>query len=119
MRAWEFFREAMRSPIISLRHVNKLKHVKLARQKAQDKRQELFAVMYSSPTTELQYIELQKARVELAQQKAALALTQAETAQANKEAVTNMARSGIETRHANQEKMKKMAMLGIDRRKKR
>lgn len=87
MRAREFIREAKRSPIISLRHVNKLKHVKRDRQKAQDQRQELYAVMYSNPVAEIQYLDLQKARVEIAQAQADLALTQAKVDKEGREAI--------------------------------
>jgi hypothetical protein len=95
--------EVLRSPKISLRHVNKLKRVKLARQKKHDEKQALYAVMYSNPVEQLQYLDLQKARVELAQQQAELALTQAEVDRENKDAISRMAASGIKARKVNQE----------------
>lgn len=118
MRAWEFISEVQRSPIINLRHVNKLKGVKLARQKKQIEKHALYAVMYSNPAEQLQYIELQKSRVELAQHQAELALTQAKVNQENKDAILRMAASGIKVGKDNQEKMHKIAMRGLDRRKK-
>lgn len=117
MRAQEFIAETKRSPIISLKHINKLKKIKLARIDAHDKRKELYSVMYSDPSHDLQHLELQKARIEVAQQMAELALIQSEAEQANKETVANMAQSGIETRLAKQEKVNDMAMRAIGRRK--
>ena len=107
-----------RLPIISLKHVNKLKRIKLARIDTHDQRRDLYSVMYSDPAHDLQHLELQKARVELAQQKVDLALTQAETELANKETVSDMAHSGIEMRLINQKKVADMAMREIGRRKK-
>ncbi|MDC0189936.1 hypothetical protein OAJ77_01745 [Rhodospirillales bacterium] len=75
----------------------------MARVDAQAKRQDLYSVMYSDPAFELQLIELENARAELAQKRAELAITNAEAQRANKETLANMATFGIETRQANQE----------------
>ncbi len=87
MRAWEFVTEEQRSPSISLRHINKLKKVKSAWQEKQNQKQALYAMMYTNPANELQHLELQKARIELAQQQADLALTQTELNQENRNAI--------------------------------
>lgn len=118
MRAREFFGEAERSPIINLRHINKLKKVKLARQTKSARRQALISVMYANPAGELEQIELEKARAELAQEKAELAATKAEGERANKEALASMAASGMEARRDNHEKINKMARRELVRRKK-
>ena len=70
MRAWEIISEAKRRPIISLRHINALKKVKSARLAKAEKRNALVQIMYANPAKELEQIELEKARVELAQEKA-------------------------------------------------
>ena len=119
MRASEFIVEAShRLPIISLKHVNQLKKLKLARMDTHDQRRDLYSVMYTAPSDTLQHLEVLKSRVEHAQQQADLALTQAEAELANKEAVSDMAQSGIEVRQDNQKKVADMAMRAIGRRKK-
>ena len=77
MRAREFIWEGGRLPIISLRHVNKLKKMKLARQEKYDRHQKLVKIMYGDPTRDEALIDLQKAYTELAQQQAELKLTRA------------------------------------------
>lgn len=118
MRALDFISEAGRSPIISLRHINKLKKVKLARQAKSARRQALISVMYTNPALDLEKIELEKARTELAQEKAELEATKAEAISANKDVLAHMAASGIQMRHDNQEKIEAMASNGLGRRKK-
>lgn len=44
--------ENKRKPVITLRHVNKLKRMKLAQQAEQDKRKQLLAIMYGIPSEE-------------------------------------------------------------------
>ena len=78
MRAQEFIWEGSRLPIINLRHVNKLKKMKLARREKYDRHQKLVKLMYGDPAHEAELIELQKAYIELAQQQADLAATRAE-----------------------------------------
>ena len=110
--------EAERSPIISLRHINKLKKVKLARQDKSARRQALVSVMYANPAWELEQIELEKARTELAQEKAELAATKAEAISANKDILARMATSGIRMRHDIEDKIEAMASNGLGRLKK-
>ncbi len=118
MRAWDFMTEAKRTPIISLRHVNKLKKVKLARQAKSARHQVLISVMYANPALELEQIELEKARTELAQEKAELEATKADAISANKDVLARMAASGIQMRHDNEEKIEAMASNGLGRLKK-
>ena len=114
----DFMTEAERSPIISLRHINKLKKVKLARHVKSARRQALISVMYANPALELEQIELEKSRTQLAQEKAELEATKAEAISANKDVLAHMAASGIQMRHDNEDKIEAMASNGLGRLKK-
>ena len=98
--------------------MNKLKKVKKARQASYDRRQKLVSVMYADPARELHQIELEKARIELAQEKAELAATKAEMERADKDALADIATSGIEARQANRDQVHRMADRELGRRKK-
>ena len=87
MRVWDFISEAKRSPIISLRHINKLKKIKLARLEKDADRQTLYSLMYSNPARELERIELEKAYTELAQEKAELTATKDKMEREDKQAL--------------------------------
>ncbi len=118
MRAWEIISEAKRRPIISLRHINALKKLKSARLAKVEKRNALVQIMYANPALELEQIQLEKARTELALEKAELAATRAEAISANRDVLARMAASGIQIRHDNQDKIEAMASNGLGRLKK-
>jgi hypothetical protein len=82
MRARDFIKEVRRVPPITLRHINKMKKDEAARQASFVRRQALLPIMFSNPAKQIEQIELEKARIELAQQQAELAATRAK---ANKE----------------------------------
>ena len=92
--------------------------MKQSRQKKQDQKQVLYAVMYSTPAEQLHDLDVQKGRLEIAQQQGDLALTQAEIDRENRDAISRMSASGIKARKVNQEKLHKLAMRGLGRRKK-
>ena len=76
MRAWEIITEDQtRRPEISLRHLNQLKHINRARTASLARQAALKRTMYANPAREHERIELEKARLELEQQKAELAAT--------------------------------------------
>ncbi len=78
MRAHEFINKSKtRKPEISLRLLNRLKHINRARAASDARRLALKSIMYASPAWEHNRIELEKARLELEQQKAELAATRA------------------------------------------
>ena len=118
MRERDFIREAKRVPPISVRHINKLKKDELARQASFARRDALIRIMYANPANELEQIQLEKARVELAQEKAELEATKAVASQANKDALARMAASGIQSRRDSREKIEAMASNGLGRLKK-
>ena len=44
--------ENLRSPVITLRHINKLKRMKYAQRREEEQRQVLLSLMYATPTEE-------------------------------------------------------------------
>ncbi len=118
MRAYEIIDEGTRSPIISLRHIKALGKIKKSRLAKAEKRNALVQIMYANPAWELEQIELEKARTELAQEIAELDATKAEAIIANKDVLARMAASGIQMRHDNEDKIEAMASNGLGRLKK-
>ena len=119
MRAWEIITEdRTRRPEISLRHLNDLKHISRARAASHARRDRLVRTMYTNPAREHERIELEKAQLDLSQQKAELALTRAEALAANREAITGMAKVGTEAEQQDRRKVTNMARTERRRRKK-
>ena len=118
MRAHEFINEGKtRKPDISLRHLNRLKHINRARAASDARRLELKRIMYASPAWEHNQIELEKARLELAQQQAELAATKAEAQIKTGEAITDMADAGSKANQQSRNKVASMARPTIRKRK--
>ena len=115
MRAWEFITEEQRVPPVSLRHINKMKKDEEARQVSFASRDKLVRLMYAKPSWELQQIELEKARIELAQQKADLAATRTEAKDAEDDAIIRMAHSGLEIRKEKRKQVHNLAKRGLGR----
>ena len=118
MRAHEFITEDQkRRPEISLRHLNHLKHMNRARAASHARLAALKRTMYASPAREHEQIELEKARLVLAQQKAELVATRAEIQAKTKEAITDMADAGSKAKKQSRAKVASMAKTQMRRRK--
>ena len=118
MRAHEFINEGKtRRPEISLRHLNRLKHINRARAASDARRLALKRRMYASPAKEHEKIELEKARLELAQQQAELAATKAEAQIKTDEAIADMADAGSEANKQSRNRVASMARTTIRKRK--
>ncbi len=119
MRSHEFIAEDQkRRPEISLRHLNHLKHINRARAASHARQAKLKRVMYASPAREHEWIELEKARLELKQQKAEIAATNAGTQAETKEAITDMADAGSKANQQSSAKVASMAKAQMRRKKK-
>ncbi len=96
MRAYEFLenRNPPSKPL-TLRALHKLKHEGKAREESERERLELLPLIYGNPERRRERIELERLELELEQMKAEIAATEAETAGKSREAVSDMARSGI------------------------
>ena len=90
----------------------------LLRTRKDDRHNELVQVMYSDPANELQLIELERARLDLEQQKTELMAAKAEATQTNKDALADMAAAGIDVHQANRDQVSRMAARELGRRKK-
>ncbi len=120
MRAYEILENYdPPSKPITLRAVHKLKHETRAREESENRRLELMPKMYGNPARRRECLELERLELELAQMKAEIAATEAEVGLKSREAVSDMARSGIAAGKLMDRKVTDMArdsMLG--RRKK-
>ncbi len=122
MRAYEFINEEQgRMPTISLRHLDGLGKEESRRAAWHAKREPLVRAMYANPARELEQIELEKARMELEQQKTDLAISKVEIggeaeAEAN-EAITAMAEAGSKADQQSRAKITGMARGEMRRRK--
>ena len=120
MRAYEILenRNPPSQPI-TLRALHKLKHEMRAREESENRRLELVAVMYGNPERRREQLELERLELELAQMKAEIAATEAEVGLKSREAVSDMARSGIAGAKMADQKVTAMAKDGmLGRRKK-
>ena len=118
MRAYEITTETEnRRPVISLRHLNDLKHEIRAREASHARHNNLVRTMYGSPAKEHELIELEKARLELAQQKAELAATKAEANVETSDAINGMAKAGVHADQKGRSNVADMARTEMRRRK--
>ncbi len=119
MRAWEFITEGKaRRPEISLHHLDDLGQEWERRAAWHAKRLPIVRAMYAHSGWEHERIELEKARLDLEQQKAELAATGAETQAETREAITDMAEAGSRASQQDRAKVASMARAAIRRKKK-
>ena len=119
MRAYEFLEN--RNPPshpLTLRAIHKLKHEGRAREESENRRLELLPRMYGNPEIRRERLELERLELELRQMRAEIAATEAEIGLKSREAVSDMARSGIAGAESADQKFTDLAKRGVGRRKK-
>ncbi len=120
MRAYEFLEN--RNPPshpLTLRALHKLKHEGKAKEESENQRLELLPKMYGNPARRREMLELERLELEMAQMRAEIAATEAETAATSRDAVSDMARSGIAAGKLMDRKVTALARDGmLGRRKK-
>ena len=96
MRAYEIL-ENLDPPSqrLTLRAIHKLKHEERAREESENRRLELMPKMYGNPARRRECLELERLELELVQMRADIAATVADVGLESREAVSDMARSGI------------------------
>lgn len=119
MRAYEFL-ENLDPPSkpLTLRAIHKLKHEGGAREESENRRLELMPKMYGNPARRREELELERLELELRQMRAEIAATVAEVGLKSREAVSDMARSGIAGAELADQKVTALAKRGVGRRKK-
>ena len=112
MRAYEFLEN--RNPPshpLTLRALHKLKHEGKAREESENRRLELLPKMYGNPARRREELELERLELELAQMRAEIAATEAEVGLRSREAISDMARSGIAGAKSADQKVTDMAKI--------
>ena len=125
MRAWELYEQGnddpatsegrprnggTRKPIVSLRHINRLKRLKAARRAEDEQRQRLWGLMYADPSTQQRSLNQREADLDVQEQELRLRELQADV----DEAITKE-----EVSQQQKDRLYRMAMRDINRRKKR
>ena len=119
MRAFEFIAEKKdRRPEISLRHLHYLKRERDRVAGSHERRLPILRAMYAHSGWEVERLELEKARLDVAQQKAELAATEAEAQADARDAISNMAKAGSKASQRSRDKVAAMAQTQMRRRKK-
>ncbi len=120
MRAYEILEN--RNPPshpLTLRALHKLKNEEKARKESERERLALLPKMYGNPARRREELELERLELELAQMRAEIAATVAEIELKSREAVSDMARSGIVGMELADQKLTDLARDGmVGRRKK-
>ena len=121
MRAWELYEQgnddprvsddrrtgSTRNPIVSLRHINRLKKLKALRRAEYEQRQRLCSLMYADPSTEQHSFDEREADLDAREQELRLrelqadideAIAKAEVSQQQKERLYRMAMRDINNR---------------------
>lgn len=104
---------------LTLRALHKLKHEGRAKEESENRRLELLPKMYGNPARRRECLELERLELELVQMKAEIAATVAEVGLKSREAVSDMARSGIAGMELADQKITDMARDGMLGRKKK
>ena len=120
MRAWEILENYdPPSKPLTLRALHKMKHEGKAREESENRRLELMPKMYGNPARRREILELERLELELAQMRAEITATEAEVGLKSREAVSDMARSGIAAAKSMDRKVTDLARDGmLGRRKK-
>ena len=121
MRAYEIL-ENRNPPLypLTLRALHKLKNEEKVRKDSERERLALLPVIYGNLEWRREELELERLELELAQMRAEIAATEAEVGLKSREAVSDMARSGIAGMELADQKVTDLARDGIlGRRKKR
>ena len=120
MRAYEILEN--RNPPshpLTLRALHKLKHEGKAKEESERERLALLPLIYGNLEWRREELELERLELELAQMRAEIAATEAEVGLKSREAVSDMARSGIAGMELADQKVTDMARDGmLGRRKK-
>ncbi len=120
MRAYEILEN--RDPpshSLTLRALHKLKHEEKARKDSERERLTLLPVIYGNLEWRREELELERLELELRQMKAEIAATVAEVGLKSREAVSDMAKSGIASMELSDQKLTDLARDGmLGRRKK-
>ena len=119
MRAWEFLenRDPPSRPL-TICHLHKLKNEENRRLAADQERKALIPIMYGSTKWHQEQLELERTELELAQMRAEIAATKAETRSKARDRISELARSGIKAESQVEQKIEAMAQQGLGRRKK-
>ena len=120
MRAYEILENSNPpSHPLTLRALHKLKHEGRAREESENQRLELLPKIYGNPARRRECLELERLELELAQMRAEIAATEAEVGLKSREAVSDLARSGIAGAKSADQKVTDLALDGmLGRRKK-
>ena len=120
MRAYEILEN--RNPPshpLTLRALHKLKHEEKARKESERERLALLPLIYGNLERHRERLELERLELEMAQMKAEIAATEAEVGLKSREAVSDMARSGIAAGKFMDRKVTDLARDGMLGRKKK
>ena len=116
MRAWEILENRVTpSRPITVRHLHKLKKEEHRRLAVDQERKALIPIMYGSTKWHQEQLELERTELELAQMRAEVAGTKAETKSKTKEAISDMARSGIKAENQTEQTIVALARRGLDK----
>ena len=115
MRAWEIITEGrVRRPEISLRQLNHIKHEDRARAASHARRLPIVRAMYANPEWMQERIELEKAGLDLEQQKVEVAASQAEANSATREAIDDMADAGSKAKQQGRTKVAPLPLSPVN-----
>ncbi len=119
MRAYEILENRNpRSKPITIRSLHKLKHESKLRSAAQQQHKALYPIMYSNTQWQREQLELERMDLELIQLRTEIDATEAETKAKSRDAISDMARSGIKAQNQTEQKIAALAKRGLGRRKK-
>jgi hypothetical protein len=85
-------------PVITLRHLNKLKHIRNIRQREHDKKMALLSIMYGDPQLKQNEIETQRIELEKLELEISKLIDAAEIEQEQKSHIEDMAMAAIKRR---------------------
>jgi hypothetical protein len=115
MRAWELYEQGnddtrgTRTPVVSLRDINRLKQLRGARQAEHEQRQRLWSVMYADPNAEQHNLDQREAELDVREKELRLRELQADV----EEAIAKAEVSAQQRDH-----LRHMAMRTVNRQKK-
>ena len=98
MRAYEFIIEERRSPPITLRQLNAMKHEIRAREQSHARRNKLVAVMYTTPAEKQEAAELAQLHLDIKKQELELLAQELEIKIQYKGALDDMRKSEMDKR---------------------
>lgn len=116
MRAWEFT-ENLNPPSkpITLRALHKLKIEAKSKAQGDQERMALMPIMYGDAGRRSEQLELERLELEMAQLRADIAATNAETATKSATLLHKNAKSGLKAKQQQQQKLTKLAKSALGR----